>query len=113
MQRTKTITIGDRDVSVKELTVAQVRGLMDNLEKDTEIHTIDMLFPDGLPALAISESTGISIKKLEEDFAPSELKQIIAGVENLNPFFANMISRMTKIGAAILKEKASIPSVAD
>jgi hypothetical protein len=113
MQRTKTITVGKRDITVKELNVAQIRDLMDNLEKDKEVHVFDMLFPDSIPVVAVSESTGIALKKLEEDFTPSELKQIIDGVENLNPFFANMMQRMAKIGEAILKEKALIPPVAD
>ncbi len=113
MQRSKTVTVGERDITVKELTVSQIRDLMDNLEKDTETYTIDMLFPDSVPAIAVSESTGIPIKKLEADFTPSELKQIIEGVENLNPFFTNMISRIAKIGEAVLTEKASMPSAAD
>ncbi|CCK81198.1 hypothetical protein [Desulfobacula toluolica] len=108
MQRTKTITIGERDITIKELSVAQIRDMMDEMEKE-KITTIDLLFPDSLPPVAIAGSTGISVKKLEEDFSPSELKQVIDGVENLNPFFANMMSRMAKIGEAVLKEKASTP----
>lgn len=104
MQRTKTITIGEQDVTIRELNIAQIRDLMDNMEKE-QGSTIDLLFPKNIPAVVISEATQISVKKLEEIFAPSELKQIIDGVENLNPFFANMIKRLSEIGQAVLDKK--------
>ncbi len=112
MRRKKTIAIDDRDITVKELSVSQVRELMDSLEEKRDISTIDMLFPDGLPAEAIAASTGISVKKLEEEFTPSEIKQIIEAVENLNPFFANMMKRMISAGREILKEKNLMPPAA-
>jgi len=38
------------------------------------------------------------MSKLESDFLPSELKMIIEKVENLNPFFVNMLTRLLKLG---------------
>ena len=109
MQRTKKITIDDREITIKELSVAQVKELLDDEEASGEINIIGLLFPDSLPAAAITKSTGISEQKLENDFMPSELKQIIDGVESLNPFFVNMITRLTKIGKQAMKDKALIP----
>lgn len=110
MQRSKKIPVGDKEITVKELSVTQISNLMDQMEQ-TEISIIDLLFPDGVPAVAVAESTGIGIKQLET-YPPSELKLIIEGVENLNPFFANMITRLAKAGEHIISEKPSTPPVA-
>jgi len=92
-----TITIGDRDITIKQLNVLEIRNIMDNMDKEDR-SIIDLLFPDSIPAYVVSESTGISISKLESDFLPSELKMIIEKVENLNPFFVNMLTRLLKLG---------------
>ena len=92
-----TITIGDRDITVKQLNVLEIRNIMDNMDKEDR-SIIDLLFPDSIPAYVVSESTGISISKLESDFLPSELKMIIEKVENQNPFFVNMLTRLLKLG---------------
>jgi len=92
-----TITIGDRDITIKQLNVLEIRNIMDNMDKEDR-SIIDLLFPDNIPAYVVSESTGISISKLESDFLPSELKMIIEKVENQNPFFVNMLTRLLKLG---------------
>jgi len=92
-----TITIGDRDITIKQLNVLEIRNIMDNMDKEDR-SIIDLLFPDSIPAYVVSESTGISISKLESDFLPSELKMIIEKVENQNPFFVNMLTRLLKLG---------------
>jgi len=92
-----TITIGDRDITIKQLNVLEIRNIMDNMDKEDR-SIIDLLFPDSIPAYVVSESTGISMSKLESDFLPSELKMIIEKVENQNPFFVNMLTRLLKLG---------------
>jgi hypothetical protein len=109
MQRKKKIPVGDKEITVTEFSVAQIRNLMDQIEQSA-IGTIDLLFPDGIPALAVEESTGIPMSTLET-YAPSELKIIISGVEDINPFFANMITRLTKAGERIISEIASTSPV--
>jgi hypothetical protein len=110
MQRSKKIPVGDKEVTVTEFSVSQIRDLMDQME-DASFSTIDILFPDGVPAIAVEKSTGIDLEKLEE-YHPSELKIIIEGVENMNPFFANMITRLAKAGEQVIKERASTKPVA-
>ena len=110
MQRNKKIPVGDKEITATELSVSQIRNLLDQMEQ-TDFSVIDLLFPDGVPAVAVAESTGIDIKKLEE-YPPSELKIVIEGVENLNPFFANMITKLAKAGEQIISGKASTPPVA-
>ena len=107
MKRKKTITVGDLEITALELTVAQVRDLMEEFST-VKPNIMDLLFPDNLPSIVISESTGISIQKLEEGFSPSELHQIIEAVETLNPFFVNMMTRLKTLGQGLLKEKKNV-----
>ena len=111
MQRSKKIPVGDKEFTVTELSVEQIRNLLDQMET-ANLSTIDLLFPDSIPAAGIAESTGIPITTLET-YAPSELKTIISGVEDINPFFANMITRLSKVGQGIINAKALTPPVAD
>ena len=88
----------------KELTVRQVREIIDTLEKQENVHTVDMLFSDEIPALAVSMSTGKSLEELQGDITPSELAAIIEEVKEAKPFFVKMIQRLSEIGEAALKE---------
>ncbi len=112
MQRKKTIVINDIDITVTELSVAQVRDYMDDKPEQAPVSIIDLLFPDSLPGRVIAESTGLSVKKLEDDFSPSELKKIVEAVESLNPFFVNMMKRLSEMGREIIAQKTLTPSAA-
>ncbi len=111
MQRNKKIPVGDKEITVTELSVTQIRNLLDQMEQP-EFSVIDLLFPDSVPSAAVVESTGISLDQLEA-YPPSELKFIIEGVESLNPFFVNMITRLAKAGQEMISENRSIKPAAD
>lgn len=97
----------------EELTVAQVRRVMDDLENEKSMHVVDLLFPDGIPALAISLSTGISIEELDGEKKPSEIAAVIEEVKAANPFFVKMLRRLARLGENVLQEKASTKTSAD
>ena len=102
MQRKKVITIENREITITELNVAQIEEVPD---EKSEVSTLDLLFPEHLPASVISKSTGISVNKLQEDYYPSELKEIIDSVESLNPFFFNMMKRFAALGQEAIKNR--------
>ncbi len=113
MQRKKTIIINDVEITVTELNIAQIRDYMDDKSEDqSPVSIIDLLFPDSLPGRIIAESCGISVKKLEDDFSPSDLKKIVEAVESLNPFFVNMMKRLSEMGRKIIAEKTLTASAA-
>lgn len=113
MQKIKRIKIDERELTVKELTVGQIRNIIEDLENPENVHIIDMLFGDEIPALAVSESTEISMKDLEKGkITPSEMEIIIKGVKEVNPFFVKMIERLAKIGETALKGRTSTESSA-
>ena len=101
MQDSITTTFLGNSVTVRELTVKQVREIFERLKKDQSLF-IDDLLDQPVPTLAVSESTGISIEQLEEG-KPSDLVELYEAVVKVNPSLASMIRR--RIEAADLLEQ--------
>jgi len=105
MRLTEKLKIDNREITVKELTMAEIRNVMAALEKQKGTpHVLDLLFAD-MPAAAVSAATDLSLKELEGDFTQSEIKQIKDKVEELNPFFAKALKRLAKLGRSILEKQ--------
>lgn len=100
MRKEKKITIGDEKIVVSELTVEQVANIMDGLEGATT-STLDLLFPDRLPAEAVCRATELTMEDLTKR-PPSELDVIWKAAEDVNSFFAGMVGRLASLGAAAL-----------
>jgi hypothetical protein len=101
MQDSTTTTFKEQTVTVKELTVKQVREVFNRLDKDSVLF-IDDLLDQPVPALLIVESTGIPLEELEES-RPSELIPLCSEVITVNPTCASMIRR--RVEAANRLEK--------
>lgn len=91
MQDSITTTFQGQTITVKELTVKQVRELFERLKKEQSMF-IDDLLDHPVPALAVSESTDIPIDQLEEA-RPSDLIELCETVVKVNPSLASMIRR--------------------
>jgi hypothetical protein len=101
MQDTISAIFKGDPVTVKELTVKQVREIFERLEKDSHLF-IDDLLDQPVPAMAVTESTGIPLDQLE-DAKPSEVIALCMEVVRVNPSLASMIRR--RIEAAERLEK--------
>lgn len=104
MRMSKKVRLGDREVVVSELTVAQVRQLLEEMERPGEVHVLDMMFKDA-PAQALTMSTGLSFEDLEQ-YAPSELEPLKEAFLETNPFFVKLIEDLARIGQEVLKESS-------
>lgn len=91
MQDIKTTTFKGETVTVRELTVKQVREVFDRLDKESTLF-IDDLLDQPVPALIVVESTGITLEALEESM-PSEVIPLCKEVIEVNPSCASMIRR--------------------
>ena len=112
MGKIKTFKIEDEEYIAKELTVAQVRGILDEAESgENELNIIDLLFPDRLPSLAVAMSMGLTPEELDaKDLPPSALERIMDEVEAVNPIFAGLARRLAKIGRAIAEKSTGLPA---
>ncbi len=91
MQDMKTITFDEKEITIQELTVKQVRTVFSRIEKEDSLF-VDDLLDQPVPALIIAESTGIPVDKLDE-YKPSALIELAKEVESVNPSVASLIKK--------------------
>lgn len=100
MRKEKRITVDDKEIIARELTVEEVTNIMDGLEGQA-VENYDLLFPDRLPAEAVRQATGLAEPDLVR-MTPSELDAIWQAVEEVNSFFGAMVGRLAALGQAAL-----------
>ena len=92
------ITIGGRQITVRPLTMRQIRDVLDALKDDGKgekrAHIIDVVFNDEVPAVAVSSATGLSLAELEGEFGQQEIRELLDKVRAVNPFFVGMMERL-------------------
>lgn len=100
---TKTVTIGDKDVTVRELSVQEVRNLIRRVEQgeptamDLQLADAlgDFLFPD-VRVRDMLEMTNATADDLEAMF-PSELRELGDACKEVNSHFFEMVARLTPL----------------
>lgn len=101
MQKTETIKIDNREITVKEITALESQDYIENLYKD-EGSFIDELFPDRLPSALVRLCTGLTDEELMKMY-PSEIELIINTVESVNPTTASRMMKLAEIGRKALE----------
>ena len=93
MQDVKTTKFDGNKITVKELTVRQVRDCFARIsDQKEEYFLLDDLLNQPVPAVVIEASTGISIETLSR-FEPSKLISLAKEVADVNPSLASLIKR--------------------
>lgn len=87
-----TLAVGGRKIVCSELTVAQVRQL---LQQPPGRDLVDeALFPDiRLPDLPLF--TGLKAEEIDQ-MLPSEIEEVVAGCKEANPTFFRMLAALSK-----------------
>ena len=92
---TESLTIAGRPVTVRQLTMRQIRNVMAHLKKkEAEPHIVDVVFNDSVPAIALAEASGLSLEELAGDFDQQDIADLLAKVKAINPFFVGMTERI-------------------
>lgn len=87
------------EITVRELTVAQVTGLMEQ-EGERPFYAIEaMMVADGkrLPLEAVALSCGLDADRLNGDIAPSDAALIWDAAMEVNPFLSRLLERFSPI----------------
>lgn len=96
MRRTKTITLGDppRDVTIREPTVAEMRNWLIELDrlKDEPIDFVTHGLFNDASLTDIVLMSNLSLEDLNV-MVPSEIRELIATCQELNPDFFTIRSR--------------------
>lgn len=106
------ITLAGRKIEVKQLTMRQIKDVVAVLKKSQageEVHVVDALFDNDVPAIAVSEATGLSMAELEGEISQQEMHDLIEKVRAVNPFFVGMMERV--IASGTRKSPSSTESV--
>ena len=90
MRRSKIIKMGDREVTLKELTVQEIADCMDAVAGGA-VDVLDLLMPGKLPSEAVIRSSGLERSELQA-FAPSALDSLWEAAGETNPFFLHMVA---------------------
>ena len=89
---TKAVQIGDRELVVRELSVAEVRNWIGSLDAK-EVDLVDELLIDGVQLSAVRLMAGISKDEMEE-MMPSELDKVVDAAKMVNHRFFSMVDRV-------------------
>lgn len=103
MGKINTFRIEDEELIARELTVSQVKELLDEAESGkTGIDIIELMFPDRVPLAVVLAGTGLTREELDKkNFPPSALEKIFDEVEKVNPISAGLFRRLAEIGRTL------------
>ncbi|KJS02239.1 MAG: hypothetical protein VR65_06235 [Desulfobulbaceae bacterium BRH_c16a] len=116
MRKQKVIKIGDQEITVNELTSAQIDELLSTFNGDRAVHPTELLLDSVIPVEAVTLSTGIAGAKLggkECENTPTELDEIWKAVAEVNDFLSRLLERLAKQGHALLTAASSAEPAAD
>lgn len=96
MKKSKITTLGDgRDVLCRELTVAEIRALLEHPPADQ----VDALLLPGISLTELAAMTDLTLQDMAA-LPPSQLEKVLADCREVNPFFFGMQARLEKLLAA-------------
>ena len=102
MKRTKEIDIDGRAVTVRELTVAEVRNWLKDLEQVRE-GGIDLV-TEGIMADAsisdVARMTDLSPEDLD-NLTPSQIEEVVTSCREINPHFFRLRDRLLEAARSI------------
>ncbi|MBU1418333.1 MAG: hypothetical protein KKI15_07590 [Proteobacteria bacterium] len=108
MQAAKVIKLGDKEVTIRELTVAQVKQIMAEINtKEYSGHILDALLDRAFPANALFLAIGIKEEDFDLDVPPSVLDGLYDAVIELNPSCAAMMERLVQAGSKRMESTSS------
>jgi hypothetical protein len=97
MRRVKTITVADREVAVREMTVREIRDWLKDMEADAgDADYLGMSLLEGVTLADVARMTDLSVADMD-GFLPSEIDTIVAACQEVNPGFFRVAAPMLGI----------------
>ena len=108
MHKSKTLTIGKQDITVRDLTPREVDQLLGETVKGTTGTSMGILMESNLPTEAVAMSTGLKEDVLlDGEFSLEELAEVWKAVEEVNGFLSRRLAAISKLGLESIVGKAS------
>lgn len=104
MRLTQTQDIAGRAVTVKELTVGEIRQWLKALEGGAgSVDVIGGALFEDLTFADLQRFTDLAVAEFDA-WAPSELRQLIALIKEINPDFFLLRGRLVVLGLALVQQ---------
>ncbi len=110
MRKEKEVMIGERAITVRELTARQIDQIMGGIDHSRQIHPAELLMGDHFPVEAVTASTGLTADDLSGDITPSELRELWDAVIEVNGFLSNLLIRLVGVGEKMSESTFAGPS---
>jgi len=110
MRKKKTLKVGEQELVVKELTVAQVEELLKGIDENRPAYMAELLMDSALTIEAVSLASGLSAEALNGDYTPNELQEIWGAAAEVNDFLSRMLARMIAAAGMLPGKNSAVPS---
>ena len=107
MPASRTIKLGERSVTVRELTVAEVRDWMVEAETGAGQDPLHALVLEDCGLGDLARMSDIGTAEMEA-YAPSDLAELIAACKALNPHFFRMRAALSNVARVMLQEAEAL-----
>ena len=97
---------GQDELTVKELTVDELDGVLGKLDKDRKTYWAEVLFDSPIPVEVVTASTGLKQEDMGK-LTPSELHEVWTAVAKVNDFLFNGLQRLAAFSEKLLAENKS------
>ena len=111
MAVTRSVSVGDRLVTVRELTVREVRDWLADADCGAPDDPIHALAHEDCSLSDLARMSDIAARDLE-DYTPSELEALVATARKLNPHFFRVRAALSGVARLMLREAAALVSTA-
>lgn len=101
MRYVKTLTLADRAIQIRELTVADIRAWLKDLETDTGGDVVDVALFEDVRLADLALLTDLAPEAVEA-LTPSQLRQVFDAAREVNADFFGMRGRLMRLGQAAL-----------
>lgn len=107
MPATRIVKLGERSVTVRELTVAEVRDWMVEAETGAGQDPLHALVLEDCGLGDLARMSDLFAFELEA-YAPSDLAELIAACKALNPHFFRMRAALSNVARVMLQEAEAL-----
>ena len=111
MPATRQVQIGERTITVRELTFAEVRDWMTSVDAGETVDALHTLAFEDCGLDDIARMIDVPARDLE-DCTPSELEELVAACKKLNPHFFRGRAMLSGVALAMIKEGEARASTA-
>lgn len=106
MHKSKTITVGDQEITVRDLTAREVDHLLGETVKGNTGVSMGVLMGSNLPTEAVAMASGIDKDVLLDTFSLEDLAEVWTAVGEVNSFLSQRLDAVTRMGQKKISGKA-------